>query len=133
VLAGAFSKDQLLTNVMLYWVTGTIASAFLPYYEVAHVGAMGLVGQKLKQWIGSASVPAAFAMFPKDLSHPPREWAVPQQISASVRGCQAFEAVGHSPIAQVHPLGRTCPPNHHHRGTSTTAEPVSQTRPRLLT
>jgi pimeloyl-ACP methyl ester carboxylesterase len=25
--------------------------------------------------MGSDEVPAAFAMFPKDLSHPPREWA----------------------------------------------------------
>jgi len=24
---------------------------------------------------GSTNVPAGFAMFPKDLSHPPREWA----------------------------------------------------------
>ena len=31
--------------------------------------------QKLKEWIGSSDVPAAFAIFPRDLSHPPREWA----------------------------------------------------------
>lgn len=74
-LENAFTKDELLTNVMLYWVTGTIASSFLPYYDVAHFGAMGWIGQKIKQWTGSASVPAAFAMFPKDLSRPPREWA----------------------------------------------------------
>lgn len=60
---------------MLYWATGTIASSFLPYYDVAHIGAMGWMGQKIKHWMGSASVPAAFAMFPKDLSSPPREWA----------------------------------------------------------
>lgn len=71
----AFTKDELLANVTLYWVTGTIASSFLPYYDVAHLGAVGWMGQKLKQWVGSAAVPAAFAMFPKDLSRPPREWA----------------------------------------------------------
>ena len=27
-----FSKDELLTNVMLYWVTGAIGSSFWPYY-----------------------------------------------------------------------------------------------------
>lgn len=74
-LERAFTKDELLTNVMLYWATGTIASSFLPYYDVAHLGALGWMGQKVKQWTGSASVPAAFAMFPKDLSRPPREWA----------------------------------------------------------
>ena len=29
----------------------------------------------MKQWTGSSKVPAAFALFPADLSHPPREWA----------------------------------------------------------
>jgi pimeloyl-ACP methyl ester carboxylesterase len=31
--------------------------------------------EAFRQWVGSTSVPAAFAMFPKDISHPPREWA----------------------------------------------------------
>ena len=71
----AFTKDELLTNVTLYWVTETIGSSFLPYYDVAHVGAVGWIKQRIKQWTGSSSVPAAFAMFPKDLSSPPRQWA----------------------------------------------------------
>jgi pimeloyl-ACP methyl ester carboxylesterase len=29
----------------------------------------------IKKWTGSSSVPAAFALFPKDISQPPREWA----------------------------------------------------------
>ena len=29
----------------------------------------------MKNWIGSSKVPAAFALFPKDISQPPREWA----------------------------------------------------------
>ena len=28
-----FTKDELLTNVMLYWVTGAINSSFWPYYD----------------------------------------------------------------------------------------------------
>ena len=31
-----FSKDVLLTNVMLYWVTGAINSSFWPYYARRH-------------------------------------------------------------------------------------------------
>ena len=31
--------------------------------------------EKAKEWIGSSKVPAGFALFPKDLGHPPREWA----------------------------------------------------------
>ena len=71
----AFTKDELLANVTLYWVTQTIASSFLPYYDVTTAGAMTWIKQKLKEWAGSSKVPAAFAMFPRDLSHPPREWA----------------------------------------------------------
>lgn len=71
----AFTKDELLANVMIYWVTGTINSSFLPYYDVSQAGAATWLRQKLNEWKGSDAVPAAFAMFPKDLSSPPREWA----------------------------------------------------------
>ena len=70
-----FTKDELLTNVMLYWATETITSSFLPYYDVAQAGALTWIGQKVKEWKGTTMVPAAFAMFPKDLTSPPREWA----------------------------------------------------------
>ena len=36
---------------------------------------MKWIMQKVKEWTGSSDVPAAFAMFPKALSTPPREWA----------------------------------------------------------
>jgi pimeloyl-ACP methyl ester carboxylesterase len=60
---------------MLYWVTGTTNSSFAPYFDVTHAGARTWIGQKLKEWKSRSSVPAGFAMFPKDLSSPPREWA----------------------------------------------------------
>jgi microsomal epoxide hydrolase len=71
----AFTKDELLDNIMLYWVTGTINSSFAPYFDVTNASAMTWIEQKLKQWANRTDVPAAFAMFPKDLSSPPREWA----------------------------------------------------------
>jgi microsomal epoxide hydrolase len=70
-----FSKDELLTNVMIYWATGTISSSFLPYYDVLHAGAARWAIEKARDWVGSSKVPAGFAMFPKDVSHPPRAWA----------------------------------------------------------
>ena len=70
-----FTKKELLANVMIYWVTGTINSSFAPYYDIAHAGAATWIKQKARQLTGSSDVPAAFAMFPKDLSSPPREWA----------------------------------------------------------
>jgi pimeloyl-ACP methyl ester carboxylesterase len=70
-----FSKDLLLTNVTTYWVTGTIGSAFLPYYDFSSAGVLRWMVEAVKQWTGSSDVPAGFALFPKDLSRPPRAWA----------------------------------------------------------
>jgi microsomal epoxide hydrolase len=74
-LEKSFTKDELLTNVTLYWVTGTIGSSFLPYADFVNAGALTWTIEAIKQWAGSTSVPAGFAMFPKDISHPPQEWA----------------------------------------------------------
>lgn len=71
----SFTKDELLTNVTLYWVTETIGSSFLPYADFANAGALTWMKEAFRQWIGSTGVPAAFALFPKDISNPPREWA----------------------------------------------------------
>jgi pimeloyl-ACP methyl ester carboxylesterase len=70
-----FTKDELLTNVTLYWLTETIASSFLPYYDVAHAGVARWMIEKAKGLVGSSKVPAAFALFPQDLSQAPRAWA----------------------------------------------------------
>lgn len=71
----SFTKDELLTNIMIYWVTGTIGSSFLPYYDLMNAGAARWIGEKFKEWIGSSKVPAGFAIFSKDLLTPPRQWA----------------------------------------------------------
>lgn len=63
-----FSKDELLTNIMLYWVTETIPSSVRIYYENAHALSKLQLGQHIE-------VPAGVALFPKEISLPPREWA----------------------------------------------------------
>jgi pimeloyl-ACP methyl ester carboxylesterase len=70
-----FTKDQLLTNVSLYWHTQTIAGSFTLYYDVVNANAVTWIGEKVKEWVGSSSVPAGFAMFAKDGGSTPREWA----------------------------------------------------------
>ena len=70
-----FSKDELLTNVTLYWATETIGSSFLPYADFVQSGPLTWAVEAFKQWTGSTDVPAAFARFPRDISYPPREWA----------------------------------------------------------
>jgi len=62
-----FTRDELLANVTLYWVTGTIYSSFRLYYE----------GRKAPLHFGPddfVKVPCAMARFPKEISSPPRNW-----------------------------------------------------------
>jgi pimeloyl-ACP methyl ester carboxylesterase len=63
-----FSKDDLLTNIMIYWVTDTINSSIRMYYENARMSPPLKVGQHIE-------VPAGVALFPADIALPPREWA----------------------------------------------------------
>jgi pimeloyl-ACP methyl ester carboxylesterase len=60
---------------MLYWVTGTIGTSFQPYSDVMSAGAIRWMKEAARNLVGSKSSPSAFAMFPKDLSSPLREWA----------------------------------------------------------
>jgi pimeloyl-ACP methyl ester carboxylesterase len=59
-----FTKDDLLTNVMIYWVTGTGSSSTRIYYE--NRVASGVQGR--------VEVPTACALFPKEITVPPRKW-----------------------------------------------------------
>lgn len=63
-----FSRDELLTNVMLYWVTGAIGSSFWPYYARLHEGWPLPEGAYVQ-------VPTAYLAFPREIYRPPRSWA----------------------------------------------------------
>lgn len=65
-----FSADELLTNVMIYWVTQTIHTAARAYYANAHIARGGTIEK-------STAVPAAVAHCPYDPPLP-REWAARQ-------------------------------------------------------
>jgi len=65
-----FSKDELLTNVMIYWVTNTITSSTRFYYEFMQ--SPNDLFTKVKQIY--ISVPTAWAVFPKELLSPPISW-----------------------------------------------------------
>jgi pimeloyl-ACP methyl ester carboxylesterase len=70
-----FTKDELLTHIMIYWATESIGTSFSPYYDYANASALTWIQEGVKKLTGSSKVPAAFALFPKDISRPPREWA----------------------------------------------------------
>lgn len=61
-----FSEDELITHIMIYWVTNTIGSTINMYYENSH---------SLPP-LGYIEVPTGIALFPADILPPPKEWAV---------------------------------------------------------
>lgn len=64
-----FSKDELLTNITLYWLTNSIATSTRLYYEAAH--AEGMFGMFEP---GYVDTPTGYACFAKDNVTPPEEW-----------------------------------------------------------
>jgi pimeloyl-ACP methyl ester carboxylesterase len=61
------SRDELLTNVTLYWMTQTISSSCRMYFE----------NRKAPLHFGPGDFvrpPCAVALFPKEVFMPPREW-----------------------------------------------------------
>ncbi len=67
-LESVFTKDELLTNIMLYWVTGAIGSSFWPYYARMH-------GPWPIPEGGRVNVPTGYIEFPKEMLRPPRSVA----------------------------------------------------------
>lgn len=61
-----FSKDELLTNIMIYWATETITSSIRLYAEDGALQPVLAEGQTIEP-------PAGVAIFPKEMAQPPRE------------------------------------------------------------
>ena len=62
-----YTLDELLANITVYWVTGTITSSTRLYYEVTKGGRVGFIGNKVQ-------VPTGVARFPKEIMRFPRKW-----------------------------------------------------------
>ncbi len=67
-----FTRDQLLTNLTIYWVTATIDSSMRPYYDFEHFESPPPPGTRVQ-------VPSGFAVFADSYrpgsARPPRELA----------------------------------------------------------
>jgi pimeloyl-ACP methyl ester carboxylesterase len=93
----AFSKDELLTNIMIYWVTQTINSSTRLYYEVDHTpGPM----------FGRVDVPTGVAAFPHEIVVPVR--SIAERIY-NIQRWSVMQAGGHfaaleQPEALVHEI-----------------------------
>jgi pimeloyl-ACP methyl ester carboxylesterase len=61
-----FTKDEILTNVTLYWLTGTIGSSMRMYNANAAI--------EPAQYARRVEVPSGFSFFPGDFARPPLTW-----------------------------------------------------------
>jgi len=61
-----FSKDEILTNITIYWLTATIGSSMRMYNANAAIAPA--------QHFRRVEVPSGFSLFPADISHPPQAW-----------------------------------------------------------
>ncbi|ADD42972.1 alpha/beta fold hydrolase [Stackebrandtia nassauensis] len=70
-LHSVLSRDEVLDNIMLYWLPGTGASAARLYWESIRT---------IQSWFTESTpdtiaVPAGCSVFPAELPHPSRRWA----------------------------------------------------------
>jgi pimeloyl-ACP methyl ester carboxylesterase len=66
------TKDDVLDNITLYWLTNTAASSSRLYWEN---GARGSVIVAAAQKTNEISLPVAITVFPEDVYRPPETWA----------------------------------------------------------
>jgi pimeloyl-ACP methyl ester carboxylesterase len=85
VVERRFSKDELLTTITIYWVTGTIGSSFLPYFEPD------------TEPLGRINVPTAVAVFPREIEPPPRSWV---ERACNIQQWTEMPRGGHFPAAE---------------------------------
>lgn len=62
----SFTKDEILTNITLYWLTGTIGSSMRMYGANASIPPA--------QHARRVEVPSGFSLFAGDVVRPPRAW-----------------------------------------------------------
>jgi len=84
MLDEAVDRDQLLTNVMLYWLTGTAGSSARLYYEAAHSGTWGPPV--------TSTAPTGVAVFPREIAPPIRRFA---ELSNNIVHWAEFDRGGH--------------------------------------
>jgi pimeloyl-ACP methyl ester carboxylesterase len=82
----AVSRDEMLTNIMLYWATGAVGSSFWPYWDRMHSPWPIPEGAKVE-------TPTGYAAFPKEILRPPR--SVAERAYANIQRWTVMEKGGH--------------------------------------
>ncbi|MYB22296.1 MAG: epoxide hydrolase [Chloroflexi bacterium] len=80
-----FSKDEILTNISIYWFTRTMNSATRFYYERRQ-------HPERNAFSGRLETPAGFSVFPKEIFGPHRSWV---EAEYNVRQWSVHDRGGH--------------------------------------
>jgi microsomal epoxide hydrolase len=83
-LPGAVDRDQMLTNISVYWLTRTAGSSARLYYEAARAGSWGAPAP--------SSAPTGVAVFPAEIAAPVRRLA---ELSNHIVHWTEFDRGGH--------------------------------------
>ncbi|MBI3861519.1 MAG: alpha/beta fold hydrolase [Planctomycetia bacterium] len=81
-LENSFTRDELLTNVTVYWVSETMPSSTRIYFESQHNQPRPSSMSAFTTRTGGPA-PMGFALFPKEINVPPRAWverAIPNVV-----------------------------------------------------
>jgi pimeloyl-ACP methyl ester carboxylesterase len=69
--SGGLTRDHIVDNITLYWLTGTGTSAARSYWEVGRAAALAAA---TGQAPAAVSVPVGFTTFPGEIIPAPRSW-----------------------------------------------------------
>jgi pimeloyl-ACP methyl ester carboxylesterase len=69
--AGNLTRDHIVDNITLYWLTGTGASAARAYWESGRTAAQAAASGQAPQ---AVSAPVGFTTFPGEIFRAPRSW-----------------------------------------------------------
>jgi pimeloyl-ACP methyl ester carboxylesterase len=82
----ALTRDEMLADIMLYWVSGAIGSSFWPYYARMHGPWPVPEGR-------TVDVPTGYVEFPKEILRPPR--SVAERMYSDIRRWTVLPKGGH--------------------------------------
>jgi pimeloyl-ACP methyl ester carboxylesterase len=88
--SGGLTRDNILDNVTLYWLTETAASAARIYWESQRAAAAAAAAGKTPP---DVTLPVGFTVFPGEIYRAPRSWA--EQVYPNLTYFNEVERGGH--------------------------------------
>ena len=88
--SGGLTRDHILDNITLYWLTGTGASAARSYWEAGRAQALAAAAGEAPPQV---SLPVGFTTFPGEIFRAPRSWV--EQVYPTLAYYNEVDKGGH--------------------------------------